>query len=148
MKRKTNFIELLVWAACVSFVISQPAHSQSVPNDSLFGDSTWSGSFDMGSMNSPSSGGEIDGLASSGAQGDQAHQTIKQQKPAELPRSPKASLEQANNGNIALGSYGGTTKFPSGSYSFGFNGTGASTSPFNTGLPTTSTGSVDLSITD
>ncbi len=85
---------------------------------------------------------------SSGAQGDMGHETIKQAKPAQLPKSPKASLEYADNGNITMGSMYGSTSFPSGSYNFGFDGRGASISPFNTGLPSCSTGSVDLNITD
>ncbi len=48
MKKKANLLELLVWAALVSFIAIAPAHSQSVNNGQpLFGDSTWTGNFDM-----------------------------------------------------------------------------------------------------
>ncbi len=147
MKKKPNVLELLVWAALVSFVASQPAHSQATSTDSLGADSTWTQSFDMGTT-VDASGAQANSAFSSGAAGDQSHQTIAQQKPAELPRSPKAILDQAHNGNITAGSLGGMTSFPSGSYSFGFSGGGGSTSPFNTGLPTTSTGSCDINIVE
>ncbi len=148
MKKKANLLELLVWAALVSFIAIAPAHSQSVNNgQTLFGQPAWSANFDMGS--SVDAAGNLANVEnSSGAQGDMGHETIKQEKPAQLAKSPKAILEYADNGNITMGSMYGNTKFPSGSYSFGFNGTGASISPFNTGLPTTSTGSVDLNICD
>ncbi len=146
MKKKPNVLELLIWAALVSFVASQPAHSQATSNNSLFGDSTWSQSFDMGTT--VAAGAAVSSEGTSGATGDQSHQTIAQQKPAALPSSPKPVLDQAHNGNITAGSLGGMTSFPSGEYSFGFSGGGGSASPFNTGLPTTSTGSVDINIVE
>ncbi len=148
MKKKPNVLELLIWAALVSFVASQPAHSQATSNNSLFGDSTWSQSFDMGTTVAAGAPATGSSEASSGAAGDQSHQTIAQQKPAEPALSPKPVLDPAHNGNITAGSLGGMTSFPSGEYSFGFSGGGGSTSPFNTGLPTTSTGSVDINIVE
>ncbi len=148
MKKKANLLELLVWAALVSFIVMAPAHSQSVSNgQTLFGEPSWSANFDMAS--SVDAAGNLANVEnSSGAQGDMGHETIKQAKPAQLPKSPKAILEHADNANITMGSMYGNTRFPSGSYSYGFDGTGASISPFNTGLPSTSTGSVDLNICD
>jgi hypothetical protein len=140
MKKKSNFLGMLVWAALVSFVVMQPAHSQSAPNGA---DSTWSQSFDMGTATA--SGSVENSLGDTGVMGKQTITTPKAIEPA---LSPKASLEQAHNGNITQGFIYGNNSFPSGSYSYGFTGTGASISPFNTGLPTCSTGSVDLSITD
>lgn len=148
MKKKTNLLELLVWAALVSFIAIAPAHSQSVNNgQTLFGDSTWTANFDMGSS-VDASGNQADAADSSGDTGDQSHRTYTALKPIEPARSPKPELEYAHNGNITMGTMGGMTSFPSGSYSFGFSGGGGSASPFNTGLPSTSTGSVDLNITD
>ncbi|MBS1952773.1 MAG: hypothetical protein JST89_01160 [Cyanobacteria bacterium SZAS-4] len=148
MKKKANLLELLVWAALVSFIVMAPAHSQAVANgQTLFGQPAWSANFDMDS--SVDAAGNLANVEnSSGAQGDMGHETIKQAKPAQLPKSPKAMLEYADNGNITMGSMYGNTRFPSGSYSYGFDGRGASVSPFNTGLPSTSTGSVDLNICD
>lgn len=148
MKKKANLLELLVWAALVSFIAMAPAHSQSVNNgQTLFGDSTWTGNFDMGSA-VDAAGNAADAGNSSADTGDMGHQTIQAVKPVEPARSPKPDLERAYNGNITMGSMYGSTSFPSGQYSFGFSGGGGSISPFNTGLPTTSTGSVDLNITD
>lgn len=146
MKKKTNLLELLVWAALVSFIVMQPAHSQSVNNGQpLFGDSTWSGNFDMGAS-FDAAGNPADAAHSTADQGDMGHQTIKTAKAPQPWKSPKASLAEANNGNITLGSYFGYTSIPSGSYNFGFTGGMPSFSPFNTGLPACSTGSVDLNI--
>lgn len=148
MKKKANLLELLVWAALVSFIAIAPAHSQSANNgQTLFGDSTWTGNFDMGAA-VDAAGNAADTQNSSGATGDQSHQTYKAIKPIEPALSPKPQLEHADNGNITMGSQYGSTSFPSGQYSFGFNGSGASASPFNTGLPSCSTGSVDFDITE
>jgi hypothetical protein len=147
MKKKSNFLEMLVWAALVSFIVMQPAHSQSANNGQLGADSTWSQSFDMGTaVEAATATGSVENsLGDTGVMGKQTITTAKAIEPA---LSPKASLEQAHNGNITQGFIYGNNSFPSGSYSYGFDGTGASISPFNTGLPTCSTGSVDLSITD
>jgi hypothetical protein len=148
MKKKANLLELLVWAALVSFIAMAPAHSQSINNgQTLFGDSTWTANFDMATA-VDAAGNPAGAQNSSGDTGDQSHQTYQAIKPVEPARSPKPQLEHADNGNITMGSIYGSTSFPSGQYSFGFNGTGASISPFNTGLPPCSTGSVDFDITE
>ncbi|HEY9679032.1 MAG TPA: hypothetical protein V6C76_13565 [Drouetiella sp.] len=163
MKRNANMIELLVWSAIVSFVIMAPAaHSQSATGPQLFGGNGYTGEFDM-TASAPAAPEQVENSgANTGVYGNQTiqgPQIVKtvpgQMGTPSLYRAANGIRDNAyaytnpgRNANITGGYRYGYTSMGGSEYSYGFDGIGASLSPFNTGLPVTGTGSLNLDITN
>lgn len=136
---------LLTWvvvAACL------PSYSQSANSPSDF-----SQSFDMtttqpGGSQSASATREMLPFNTAGSAGNQSNNTTPAVKPIQPSDNTPARLEQANNGDIGAASCN-MSPVPSGQWNFGFSGGGA-TSFWSKGgyLPSTSTSSCDINITE